>query len=496
MSTVYELLVYVALKQAPPQYRLAAEHLTQILEFSERDFVRLNGLIGDCYFLNGDYEVAAQFYWNVLSDSRSIALAASIEADFWLRYVTAKSRSGDFEGVEKVLDAANLFGTISQDAYWAIEWNMILALKSKGELSASISRLNHLFSISDADSVSSELRIRFQWMYLYLKYLTGITDRQSIEDADLLLERLSTVQGDTFSSEELAIFSSQVMLLKGQFLLGFGDESEGIRVLSVLQDTYPEALSSELSYIIIADYFSQKEAFDLVESNLLELAEKYPDSEYAPEALLEAALNAEKREPGSYLQAIRFLNELVTNYPDSSLVYFALRHQGDLLRKASDFSSALKVYENLIQNYPNHPNRYLVELSRIDALLALSNDISATEEYEILAELERLMDLPDLAISFQLEVGYKLAYVLMRQGSLEQSVEIATSLIDRYPLLAEESDEMASIGRYWLSRTMFLLSDSLVKLKEIEDAKKIYRLILEYNLLGNQLAKRYLSELL
>ena len=499
LPRVYELLAYVALKQSSPQYRLAADYLTQVLEFMQGDFVRLNGLIGDCYFLNKDYQVAAQYFWNVLSQSKNLNLEPSVLADFWLRYVTAKSRSGEIEDVDRLLEEAALLGTIPTDAYWSIQWNVILGLKDKGKLSSAISRLNRVFLLSDAESVSPELRIRFQWMYLYIKYLAGISDRQSVEDADTLLKRLALteLQGEVFSEEALTVFSSQVMLLKGQFLLGFGEENEGIAVLDDLQDTYPDTLSSELSYIIIADYYSQEGAFDLVESNLLELAKKYPQSKYAPEALLEAALNAEKREPNSYLQAVRFLNQLVTNYPESSLVYFALRHQGDLLRKASDFSSALKVYENLIQKYPNHPNRYLVELSRIDALLALSGDDEDVSGYnEILAQLERLMDLPNLSISFHMEVGYKLAYVFMKQGLLERSVEIATAFIDQYPLLEDESNELALIGRYWFARTLFLLSDNLVKLEKIEDAKKMYRLILEHKLPGNQLAKRYLSELL
>lgn len=496
LPNVYELLVYVALKQSPSQYRLAADYLTRILELSEADFPRLNAMIGDCYFLNQDYEVAAQFYWNVLSNLSTFNLDSGWEADLWLRFVTAKSRSGDLEGVGTLIKQASLFERISKDSYWSIEWNLIIGLKNQGEYSLATERLEDLFLISKPQAVSSELRVRFQWMYLHLKYLLGISDRQSIESANLLLERLDEMDDLIFSEEELRAFSSQVMLLKGRFLMGYGNETEGLEVLDALQGTYRDTLASELSFIIIADYYSQKGLFDLAESYLLKLANQYPDSTYAPEALLEAALNAEKREPGSYVQAIRFLNELITNYEESPLVYFALRHQGDLLRKASDFSSALKVYDNLIQKYPDHPNRYLVELSRVDSLLALSSGGSTDEFDEILAELERLMDLPNLSASFQLEVGYKLAYVLKKLEYYERAVLVATSMIDRYPLIVEEASDVSSIGRYWFARTLFLVSDVLKQLNQVEDAKKLYRLLLEYDLPGNELAKQYLSELL
>ena len=177
LPNVYELLVYVALKQSPSQYRLAADYLTRILELSEADFPRLNAMIGDCYFLNQDYEVAAQFYWNVLSNLSTFNLDSGWEADLWLRFVTAKSRSGDLEGVGTLIKQASLFERISKDSYWSIEWNLIIGLKNQGEYSLATERLEDLFLISKPQAVSSELRVRFQWMYLHLKYLSGISDR-------------------------------------------------------------------------------------------------------------------------------------------------------------------------------------------------------------------------------------------------------------------------------------------------------------------------------
>ena len=144
------------------------------------------------------------------------------------------------------------------------------------------------------------------------------------------------------------------------------------------------------------------------------LAKNYPESDYAPEALLEAALNAEKRESSQFRQSIQLLNQLVNTYNDSPLVFFAMRHQGDLLRKAGDFSGAVSVYDNLIQKFPDHPNRYLAELSRLDCLLALANQNTNYDFKEIIVELERLLDLPDLPKEFQLEVRYKLAFIFSK----------------------------------------------------------------------------------
>ena len=80
-----------------------------------------------------------------------------------------------------------------------------------------------------------------------------------------------------------------------------------------------------------------------------------------------------------------------------------MRHQGVLLSKASDFSGALSVYDNLIQKFSDHPNRYLADLSRLDCLMALANQNTDYDFKEIIIELERLLDLPNLPKEFQLE---------------------------------------------------------------------------------------------
>ena len=120
-----------------------------------------------------------------------------------------------------------------------------------------------------------------------------------------------------------------------------GQADEASQVIGDLQNTFPNSQASELSYIVLADFYTMSEKYDLAESYLLMLAENYPESDYAAEALLEAALNAEKRESNQFRQSIQLLNQLVNSYSDSPLAFFAMRHQGDLLRKASDFSGAV-----------------------------------------------------------------------------------------------------------------------------------------------------------
>ena len=60
----------MALNQPSPQYRLAADYLSRILDFSLEGLEKqkLKQLIGNLYFLNDDFEVAAEFYMAALAE--------------------------------------------------------------------------------------------------------------------------------------------------------------------------------------------------------------------------------------------------------------------------------------------------------------------------------------------------------------------------------------------------------------------------------------------
>ena len=495
LSKVYHLLVYVALKQPSPQYRLAADYLSRIALITEdkKELYKLNQLIGDCYFLNEDFAVAADYYWNVLS--RQPDLSRTSKGDLWLSYVVSKMRLGELDSVVKLFNQASASSQISDSSYCMIEWNLALGLKNSGQVNKAVNRLSEFFKNAQGSNIPTALKIRLQWLTLYLKYSAGIDGSGSVREIESILKKLNGLKGGILDPRELSLLQSQVRLLKGQFLLSAGREAEGLNTLKYLQSNYSKTLAAELSYIIIADYYSKDGFFDQAEVYLLKLAEGYPESEYAPEAILEAALNAEKREPNSFNQAIRLLNQIVENYQDSHLVFFALRHQGDLLRRSGDFSAAMTIYEGIIQKFPSHSNRYLVELSRIDCLLALVNRENLFAYKEIVVELERLLDLPYLPVPFQIEVGYKLTFVLSEIEDLEASIEVGLSIISRFLDAIQPEDEMSSISRYWIARSMFLLCDNLIKTKSPEEAKKIYRMMIAYKLPGQELVKQFLSKL-
>ena len=496
LEDIYRILVYVALNQPSPQYRLAADYLSKILDFSQDALERqkLKQLIGNCYFLNDDFEVAAEFYMSALSEGG--LWYEEIKGELWFRLVTAKIRADLLtEDIIESIEKAFLAKEISFETYLKIQWNIALHYRESGNYNEAVALLNNALKRFNANTVPVLLDVRFKWFSLYVKYLSGFESEASIIEAQTLIDRLNQLSEGEIEEEDLNLLLSQVSLIKAQFLLINDQADEATQVIEDLQNTFPDSQASELSYIVLADFYTISEEYDLAESYLLMLAKNYPNSNYAAEALLEAALNAEKRESNQFQQSIQLLNQLVNTYSDSPLVFFAMRHQGDLLRKASDFSGAVSVYDNLIQKFPDHPNRYLAELSRLDCLLALANQNITYDFKEIIVELERLLDLPDLPKEFQLEVRYKLAFIFSKIDQTSLSNKVILSIIDDFIDSDIRTGNFSSIESYWIARSLFLLCDHLNADNEVEECKKIYRMIIAYNLPGYQLAKQLLIEL-
>ena len=89
----------------------------------------------------------------------------------------------------------------------------------------------------------------------------------------------------------------------------------------------------------------------------------------------------------------------------------------------------------------------------------------------------------------------KLTFVLSEIEDLEASIEVGLSIISRFLDTIQPQDEMSSISRYWIARSMFLLCDNLIKTNSPEEAKKIYRMMIAYKLPGQELVKQFLSKL-
>ena len=186
IENVYRLFAYAALQRTPPQHRAAADFLIQLRDRGvvEAERTELNRLIGDCYFLKGDYADAVDFY--------RAAYARGFEGDgegLLLRLVTAELRSGQIESALVTVDQADFAGRIALMDRWRVEWNLAQALKAGGDSAQALQRVRLLLQTSADTAVPAVLDLRLRWLEARLRMLEGETEGL-LESVDDLLARV------------------------------------------------------------------------------------------------------------------------------------------------------------------------------------------------------------------------------------------------------------------------------------------------------------------
>ncbi len=490
IENVYQLLAYAALQRSPAQYRTAADLLTQLRDQSDlvaqKD--RLNMWIGDCYFLNNDYENAADFY------QASNRYGRELSKELFLRIVTAEVRSGDLEAALRFLDI-----TYAEPSYyntlvrWQAEWNVAQALQSQGKVHAARDRLRSLFESGADQAVPITLDLRLRWLDARLRLLLGETEGLVVT-LEGLLRRLQSLPSGLVAEDGVKILMAELVLLTVEVLFHQGDTVRATEELLRLREDYPQSDCSERSYLIEAAYHGSVGNYSFAQQTLLTLSARFPNSLLVAQSIFEAAIYCEKRGVDFYADAVRLYNELVERFPEDPLLFTAQLKQGDLLRKMNDFAGAQIIYETLIYTYPDHPQRYAAELARAKCLLAIAKN-DATQIEAVASILERLMDLPNVPIDFMMEIAYKWAFALNASGRSFEARKVYFMSIERYLLTAISSDPLGVTGRYWASRALLDLGALLEKDGSLLEARKIYLKLQAYNLPGRKLAENRISNL-
>lgn len=490
ITNVYRLLAYASLQKEPPQYRAAADFLIRMRDQLEvlPDRRIVNQLIGDCYFLNGDYLNAVNFYQTAIEKNA----VAGQRRGLFLPLVTSAVRSGQIDLALKYIEEADLEINIPIADQWQAEWNVSLALQADGQLDAALSRVQSLLTDSSTRSVPTALDLRLRWLEVRLMMLLG--ESESLHsNVDALLERIESIPEGAIEDSELELLRTEVLLLKADLLIKTGESAVGIALLKTLRTDFSKSSAAEQSYLTEAGYHASIGDFKAAQDTLLDLASNYESSPLAPQALYEAGIYSERLGVNKFADAVRIFDDLTKRYPDHPLYFFARLRQGNLLRQMNDFAAAQIIYEDLIRSFPEHSRRYLAELSRAECMLALAKR-DPEQLQDIALELEQLLDIPNLPIDFQVEVGFKWGFALQQSGAKKEAQEAFALIVSQF--LLEDETQLGPTGRYWMSRLLLELGSSLEKQGELTEARRIYRKMVAYNLPGRNLAQSRANRLL
>jgi len=483
------LRAYLAWKDE--RYRSAADFLGRIRDNlpAGRQRERIGELIGDCYFLKGDYAAAAEVYAAVLAETTTPWMADMV----FYQSVLTNALAGRWEAAADLLDNAQRF---SAETRWQAEWTLVDGLRRAGKPAEARQHLDRVLNSGRRLPNNNALRWRLRWLSARLAYDTGDALKAVAEARALAAEIESVIafglEGASGIAPEVV---SHLRLLEGQALIRSDQPEEGLKVLGQLREDYPGSDPAILSILEEARYFAGEYSLADAQRRLRELADRYPDSPHAPAALYEAAILANRQGlESNRRESLAILRDLIERYPAHPLVFRARLLQGNIARELGEFGSARVVYETVLREYPNHPEIYLAELFRANTLLARSGDDPGLL-VEASVGLESLLDLRTVPVDVRVEAGYLLSRIQRQQKNRQQASQTLWLIISRFLRDPTAAAELGANGKWWMARCLLDLGDILELEGKVDDATEVYSQLISYGLPGQNLASARLDKL-
>ncbi len=496
----FEVLAAGAWEQR--RYRTAANHLTQLREElrapQHRGEVGL--LIADCYFRAGeenkaveDYRNAADAYGTVLRDHPD-----SISPGLLLyQRVLAEIRGGRLEEVARHLEEIPEGVAIEPVFRWQAEWNLVKAMQERGQVSQAYERVKKLLASQiDEGVLLDELRLRLEWLQAKLAFDSGKAS-ETIPAVQRVLEQVQAEES-RIGAELSDRITSYSLLLLGQAQLAEGQSEAALAQFKAVRERFPQTDPAIYSILVEARHYTRINRTVDAQQLLTNLADSFKQSPYAPIALYEAALNAQRRgqDPAYQDQAIGLLERLVDEYPGHELAFYARLHQGDLLRRLNRFEAAEIVYLSIENTFPDHRDLVLVQLSLADCYLARAGDGEEQRFQSGISILERLLDLPAAPAAVRAEAGFKLGFANAARDHGERAQQVYWATISSLYLESDSAKKLGGRGLYWIARCFFEYAQQMERQGRLDDARQAYAMIQKGGLPGEALASANLARLM
>ncbi|HQU08457.1 MAG TPA: hypothetical protein PLV25_00670, partial [Opitutales bacterium] len=483
----YGLEALVALSQSPAQYRIAAAALAN----GQRDFGAKGvgpqwGLLeADCLYLAKDYPQAALLYKGFID-----VPAPGVDInEVVLKWVWAQLEAKDSEPVTAFLASASLSHSYPQSTLVRIAWYLAKNEYERGQVQQALIALEPWCTPVVLDEVCSTWKAKMFWLGAVLDFQLGHT-QFAFTKAQAALQEARQAQGQAHLSADSACLVAECLLLSAQIEFRLDRPDAAQTLLVELRAAHGATEPAEVSYLLEARYYARTHQWAQAQQSDLKLVELYPKSPYAPVALYEGAICAE-RQGGvhSSEEAMRILDRLIKEYPSSEWVFEARFEQGQVLRQLGRFGSAQVVYDGIIHDYPQSEDLWRARLARADCLLALASNDPAKGGLAA-AAYERVFDLTTIPNAARAEAGFKWGAALEEQNKILAAKEAYWGMLNTLLIQPQLVNPKAPIeGGFWMSRAILALGQLLERESQPEDAYKVYGWIEHYGLPGQDWAK-------
>lgn len=467
------------------RYRTAADYAAQAAAAAtDRDAAAsLRLLSAEASYRAQDYAAAAEAY-AVAADSPPPGVAAG---SAMFQEIMSRVEAGRLGEAGAVIDRRADDPRFDAVTRWQAEWNLARALQAAGQREVALARVARLREEPGAAGRPPELRARLAWLEARLAQDTGQSE-VALRAARAVPDRLAGVE-PALAAE----IAGLARLVEAEALFDLGRGEEAAAVLRSLREGGARTEAALQSYLVEADYLADVGRLVDAQGLLIRFADEHRDHEYAPDAIFQAALNAERRGEDAYFREAYLLLEeqLVKRYPRSRLVFAARLKQGDLLRRLGDFAAAQRIYEDLANNNAQHPDILQAQIALADCHRAQAEGDSSHFESAITI-LERLRDLASASPDLRAEAGFKLGDMLAQRDA-QSALASWWPVVDTLLLDLDRAAGLGVEGRYWMGRLLVRMAGVLEQSGKGEEAREAWRLLAARGLPGAALARARLD---
>jgi cellulose synthase operon protein C len=435
----------------------------------------------------GDFRSAGDAYAAVLR-SRPEGVRPGL---LMFQRVQSEIEAGALPAAVAALDDLARDPAFDAEDRWEAEWNLARSLEVYGRTAEAYERVNRLLRVAPPASLRPELKARMAWLQARLSF-----DAKKPEETLALVGSLaSTTEGLTPELKAEIVSTGELLRAQAYFELRRDPEAES--TLQKLRADFPRSESTVYSYIVEADRFAQQDKVVDAQRLLQKLADDFPNSTYAPYALYQAALQAERLGTDKNLtEAYKLLYSLVTNkeYASSELIFPARMRLGDILRELNQFPQAQQVYEYLVNNaaFARNPDAMLAQLALGECHEAQSanNASHADSATRIFEDLVERMDAP---ADVRVEAGYNLGKILSRTDPGKAQAVWWGDVVDAFLVRPGGPKDLGPKGRWWIARTLLEVGALYEQQGRLEEAKRALLLLVDSGLPGEAIARERLA---
>lgn len=467
------------------RYRTAADYAAQAsAAAADRDAAAsLRLLSAEASYRAQDYAAAAEAYAAVAESPPAGAPVASA----MFQEIMSRVEAGRLGEAAATIDRRAADPRFDAVTRWQAEWNLARALQAAGQREVALARVTRLRDEPGAEARPAALRARLAWLEARLAQDTGQSE------AALLAARAVGARLEGVDAALAGEIAGLARLVEAEALFDLGRGEEAAAVLRSLREGGARTEAALQSYLVEADYLAEVGRLVDAQGLLIRFADEHRDHEYAPDAIFQAALNAERRGEDAYFREAYLLLEeqLVKRYPRSRLVFAARLKQGDLLRRLGDFAAAQRIYEDLANNNAQHPDILQAQIALADCHRAqAAGDPSHFES--AITILERLRDLASASPDLRAEAGFKLGDMLAQRDA-RSALASWWPVVDTLLLDLDRAAGLGVEGRYWIGRLLVRMAGVLEQEGRGDEAREAWRLLAARGLPGAALARARLE---